>query len=122
MAASVYAAQISAGGCPHAHGHGRTSPISNPSSATLGGPNIVNAVVVNPTGQPLYSISSVSKHTKLLLHRDNFEVATVDWDCSSPRMVFRGKKLKCKEWLTRAGRPGLKTEHVHHAPSARSPL
>jgi len=46
----------------------------------------------------------------MLSHKDNFEVATIDWDHSSPRMVFRGKKLKCKEWLTRAGRPGPKTE------------
>ena len=67
------------------------------------GAKIANAVVVDPAGRLLYSISSDSKHTKLLLHKDNTEVATIDWDRSSPCMVFRGKKLKCKEWLQRAG-------------------
>jgi hypothetical protein len=67
------------------------------------GAKITNAVVVDPAGRPLYSISSDSKRTKLLLHKDNTEVATIDWNRSSPRMVFRGKKLKCKEWLQRAG-------------------
>ncbi|KAF8260365.1 hypothetical protein EI94DRAFT_1811813 [Lactarius quietus] len=127
MAASVYATQISTGGFPHAHGRGTTSPISNRSSATLvestppsGDPLSSSKFRVvaeyrqcgrgQPNGQPLYSISSDSKHTKLLSHRDNFEVATVDWDRPSPRMVFRGKKLKCKEWLSRARRPGPNTE------------
>ncbi len=35
--------------------------------------------------------------------RDNVEVATVQWDRHSPRMVFRRKKMKCKEWLKRTG-------------------
>jgi hypothetical protein len=64
---------------------------------------IVNATVVDPTGRPLYSVSSDENLTKLLSLRDNTEVATVNWDRSSPRMVFRGKKIKCKEWLPRAG-------------------
>ena len=67
------------------------------------GAKIVNAVVADPAGRALYSISSDSKRTKLHSRRDNTEVATVDWNRSSPRMVFRGKKVKCKEWLPRAG-------------------
>jgi len=67
------------------------------------GAKIANAVVVDPAGRPLYTISSDSKHTKLLMHKDNTEVATIEWDCQSPRMIFRGRKLKCKEWLSRAG-------------------
>ena len=67
------------------------------------GTKIVNAVVVDSAGRPLYSVSSDSKRTKLHSQRDNTEVATVDWNRSSPRMVFRGKKVKCKEWLPRAG-------------------
>src|SRR6266702_1983022 len=122
MAASaVYATQVSAGGYPYAPGHGSPSPPLTPLSATLvdapryverpsielkfssSGANIVNAVVVDAAGRPFYSISSYSKRTKLLSHRDNTEIATVEWDRSSPRMVFRGKKVKCKEWLPLSG-------------------
>jgi hypothetical protein len=122
MAASaVYANQVSAGGYPHIHGHGSTSPPSTPLSPTLvnatrhierpsielkisgSGAKIVNAIVADGAGRPLYSISSNSKRTKLLSHKDNIEVATVEWDRSSPRMVFRGKKVKCKDWLPLAG-------------------
>jgi len=121
MATSVYATQVSAGRYPHTHGYGRTSLPLTPLSATLveaipynerpsmdlkissSGAKIVNAVVADSAGRPLYSISSDSKRTKLHSRRDNTEVATVDWNRSSPRMVFRGKKVKCKEWLPRAG-------------------
>ena len=114
--------QVFASGHSHWHAdtHGRAPP-PTPLSASLvetarhnerpsielkisnRGTKIVNAVVVGPAGRPLYSITSDSKHTKLLCHKDNTEVATVDWDRSSPRMVFRGNKFKCKEWLSRAG-------------------
>jgi hypothetical protein len=70
-----------------------------PSSAS----NILNSSVVDTAGQPLYSTSSDSKRTKLVSYRGNVEVATIQWDRHSPRMVFRGKKLKCKEWLKLAG-------------------
>ena len=81
------------------------------------GAKIVNAVVVGPAGRPLYSISSDSKRTKLLCHKDNTEVAIIDWDRSSPRMVFRGNKFKCKEWLPRSG---PETEYVlTYLPHAR---
>jgi hypothetical protein len=122
MAASAaYATQVSAGGYPHTHGYGSTSIHSTPLSLTLvdatryterpsielkfsgSGAKIVNAFVADPAGRPLYSISSNSKRTKLLSHKDNIEVATVEWDRSSPRMVFRGKKVKCKDWLPLAG-------------------
>ena len=120
-ATAVYATQVFAGRYPHEHGHGRTSPPPSPLSATLVEPprpherpsielkisssrdKIVNATVVDPAGRPLYSISSDDSRTKLLSLRDNTEIATVNWDRSSPRMVFRGKKVKCKEWLPRAG-------------------
>jgi len=67
--------------------------------------NIVNSVVVNASAarQSLYSISSDSKRTAVVACKDNVEVATVEWDRPSPRMVFRRKKMKCKEWLPLAG-------------------
>ena len=120
-ATAVYATQVFAGRYPHEHGHGRTSPPPSPLSATLVEPphsherpsielkisssrdKIVNATIVDPAGRPLYSISSDDSRTKLLSLRDNTEVATINWDRSSPRMVLRGKKVKCKEWLPRAG-------------------
>jgi hypothetical protein len=68
-----------------------------------GASDILNSTVVDPTGQSLYSISSNSKRTTLVSCEDNAEVATVQWDRSSPRMVFRRKKMKCKTWLPLAG-------------------
>lgn len=118
--AAVYATQVSAGEyLPHVLHHASPSP--TPMSATLvndarhterpsvklkipgGGSNIFNSVVVSASGQSLYSISSNSKRTNLVSCRDNVEVANVEWDRSSPRMVFRRKKMKCKEWLPLAG-------------------
>ncbi|SRR6266403_23455 len=68
-----------------------------------GASNILNSAVVDVAGESLYSISSDSKRTTLVSCRDNTEVATVQWDRHSPRMVFRRKKMKCKEWLKLAG-------------------
>jgi hypothetical protein len=68
-----------------------------------GASNILNSTVVDTAGQPLYSALSDSKRTKLVSYRDNVEVATIQWDRHSPRMVFRRKKMKCKEWLKLAG-------------------
>jgi len=67
--------------------------------------NVLNSVVVDEAGQSLYTVSSNSKRTTFVACQNNDEVATVQWDRSSPRMVFRGKKIKCKEWLPFAG-PG----------------
>ncbi|KAH9033364.1 hypothetical protein EDB85DRAFT_2274775 [Lactarius pseudohatsudake] len=121
MAASAVYTQVSAGGYPHAYDYDNMPPPLTPLSATLvettrhierpsielkfssSGANIVNSVVIDAAGRPLYTILSDSKRTKLLSHRDNTEIATVEWDRSSPRMVFRGKKIKCKEWLPLAG-------------------
>jgi hypothetical protein len=61
--------------------------------------NIVNSVVIDAIGQSLYTISSNSKRTTVVACKKNIEVATVEWDRSSPRMVFRRRKLRCKEWL-----------------------
>lgn len=120
-ATSVYAARVSAGEYPHAHGYGSVSPPHTPQSATLvnspqnnersslklkilcGKSNIVNSVVIDAAGRSLYSITSTSKRTTLVECRNNVEVATVEWDRSSPRMVFRRKKVRCKEWLPLAG-------------------
>jgi hypothetical protein len=68
-----------------------------------GASDIVNSLVVNPAGQSLYSISSNSKRTTLVSCRDNVEIAAVNWDRSSPRMVLRSKKMKCKAWLPLIG-------------------
>jgi hypothetical protein len=68
-----------------------------------GASNILNSRVVDTAGQSLYSVSSDSKRTTLVSCRDNVEVATVQWDCHSPRMVFHRKKMKCKDWLKLTG-------------------
>ena len=68
-----------------------------------GASNILNSTVVDTAGQTLYSTLSDSKRTKLVSYTDNTEVATIQWDRHSPRMVFRRKKIKCKEWLKLAG-------------------
>ena len=68
-----------------------------------GGSNILNSVVLDAAGQPLYTVSSNSKRTTFVACQNNDEVATVQWDRSSPRMVFRGKKMKCKDWLPLGG-------------------
>lgn len=65
--------------------------------------NILNSTVTDGIGRSLYVISSTSKRTTLLSCGTNTEVATIEWDRSSPRMVFRGRKMKCKEWLPLAG-------------------
>jgi len=72
-------------------------------SFPCGASNVLNSSVINAVGQSLYSISSNSKHTTMISCRDNVEVATVQWDRHSPRMVLRRKKIKCKEWLKLAG-------------------
>ena len=68
-----------------------------------GASNILNSAVVNAAFQSLYSISSNSKCTTLVSCTDNVEIATVQWDRSSPRIVFRHKKFKCKTWLPLTG-------------------
>ena len=70
---------------------------------SCGSSDISNSEVVSASGQSLYAISSNSKSTTLVSCKNNIEVATVNWDRSSPRMVFRRKKMKCKEWLPLAG-------------------
>ncbi|KAF8498219.1 hypothetical protein F5888DRAFT_1634130 [Russula emetica] len=113
-AASIYNNQTSADECYHA-----PPPITFPSptlvndahyterpplklSFPCGASNVLNSAVINAAGQSLYSISSNSKHTTMVSCKDNVEVATVQWDRHSPRMVFRRKKMKCKEWLKRS--------------------
>ena len=83
--------------------HTRRRRPSQKLSFPCGASNTLNSAVINAAGQSLYSISSNLKRTTMLSCRDNVEVATVQWDRHSPRMVFRGKKMKCKEWLKLAG-------------------
>ena len=68
-----------------------------------GASSVLNSMVVDAAGQSLYSISSNSKRTTLISCTDNVEIANVQWDCRSPRMVLRRKKMKCKYWLPRTG-------------------
>jgi len=70
--------------------------------------NVLNSAVVGAAGQSLYTISSNSKRTTFVACKDNLEIATVQWDRSIPRMVFRRKKMKCKDWLPLAG-PGTES-------------
>ena len=94
----------------------RRSPTKRPSvklKISCGGSNISNSEVISASGQSLYSISSNSKSTTLVSCNNNIEVATVNWDRSSPRMVFRREKMKCKEWLPLAG------PDTEYAPSLR---
>jgi len=65
--------------------------------------NILNSVVADAAGQSVYTILSNSKRTTFVACQNKVEVATVQWNRSSPRMVFRGKKIKCKEWLPTSG-------------------
>jgi hypothetical protein len=116
-ATAIYATQVPTGGCPPTYGYGSVPPPPTPSTSTLvntpyhnerpsvkltiacGKSNIVNSVVVNASGQSLFSISSNSKRTTVVACKNDAEVATVEWNRSSPRMVFRRKKMRCKEWL-----------------------
>ncbi|KAH9969709.1 hypothetical protein BC827DRAFT_1262916 [Russula dissimulans] len=111
--------QLSAGRYPHPYG---STPLSPAASSTLvnvthrtnwsrpsiklkipgGASDILNSVVVDTAGESLFSISSTSKHTVFVSSRGNVKVATVEWDRSSPRIIFRQRKVKCKEWLPRA--------------------
>ncbi len=120
-AASSYNTQVSADEYSHPHDHHRSPSPSASLSPTLvdntdytersslklripgGASNILNSAVINAAGQSLYSILSDSKRTKLVSCRDNVEVATVQWDRHSPRMTFRRKKMKCREWLKPTG-------------------
>ena len=120
-AASVYNAQVSADEYSQRHGHHRPPSPTTSLSPTLvhdthytarpslklsfprGASNILNSAVINAAGQSFYSISSTSKCTTMVSCRDNIEVATVQWDRHSPRMVFHQKKMKCKEWLKITG-------------------
>jgi hypothetical protein len=117
--ASIFTIQVSAreGLHPHAY-HPPPSPTTSLSPTLVnnapdserpslklrfpsGASNILNSLVVNEAGQSLYSISSNSKRTILVSCLGNVEIASVQWDRSSPRMVFRGKKWKCRYWLPR---------------------
>jgi hypothetical protein len=117
---AIYATQPSDRNQQHTQTHDPVTLPPFPSSATLvntnlnerpsvklkvasGKSNIVNSVVVNADGQFLYSISSNSKRTTVVACKNNAEIATVEWDRSSPRMVFRQKKMKCKAWLPLTG-------------------
>jgi len=108
-------------GDPHTHNYGLMSfPHTSPTATQVntahrtkrpsvkfkipcGKSNILNSALVNADGQSLYTISSNSKRTTFVACKSSVEVATVQWDRSSPRMVFRRKKMKCKEWLSLAG-------------------
>ncbi|KAH9956739.1 hypothetical protein BC827DRAFT_1385897 [Russula dissimulans] len=123
---AVSAIQSSAGQHPHRHGHANAF---SPSSLTLvnpthranrpsikfkipgGGSDILNCAVVDPAGRSLFSISSTSKSTSFVSCKNNVKFATVEWDRSSPLIVFptRQRKVKCREWLPRA-RP--ETEYI----------
>ncbi|KAF8498223.1 hypothetical protein F5888DRAFT_1803139 [Russula emetica] len=120
-AASGYTSQVSPDDHLQPHGDQRQLSLLNPTpvndaahpterpSVKLripgGASNILNSTVIDTAGQSLYSTLSDSKSTKLVSYRDNVnvEVATIQWDHRSPRMVFRQKKMKCKEWLKLAG-------------------
>jgi len=78
--------------------------------------NILNSVVVDAAGQSLYTIASNSKRTAFVECKDNVEIATVQWDRSSPRMKLRRKKMKCREWLPPAG-PGAESRVLAHGES-----
>src|SRR6267154_716565 len=119
--ASVYNTQVSADEYPQPHDHHRMPSSTTSLSPTLvndthytarpslkfripgGASNILNSMVVDTARQSLYSVSSDSKRTTLVSCRDNVEVATVQWDRHSPRMVFHRQKMKCKEWLKLTG-------------------
>ena len=120
-AAPDYNSQVSPDGHRQPHGNHRPLSLAASLSPTLvnethhterqplklripgGGSNILNSTVVDTAGQSLYSTSSNSKRTKMVTYRDNIEIVSIQWDRHSPRMVYRSKKMKCKEWLKLAG-------------------
>ena len=119
-AASIHTTQVSAEEYLHRNLHHPSSPTTSLSPTLInnshyterpslklripsGASNVLNSAVINAAGQSLCSISSNSKRTTLISSTDNVEVATVQWDRSSPRMVFRRKKIKCKTWLSLTG-------------------
>ncbi|KAF8479480.1 hypothetical protein DFH94DRAFT_743838 [Russula ochroleuca] len=78
-------------------------PIIIPSCVS---PNIfhVKLVLINSDVWSRYHISGCSNQTTLVSCMDNVKVAaTVQWDHSSHRMVFRRKKIKRKAWLQLTG-------------------
>ena len=81
-----------------------------------GASDILNSTVINAAGQSLYSISSNSKCMTMVSCTGNVEVATVQWDRHSPRMVLRHKKMKCKEWLKLAGPDNKYVPNTSHFP------
>ncbi|KAH9024019.1 hypothetical protein EDB83DRAFT_2428698 [Lactarius deliciosus] len=89
MAASAVYTQVSAGGYPHAYD---MPPPLTPLSATL-------VETTRHIERPSIELKFSSSGANIV----NSVIATVEWDRSSPRMVFRGKKIKCKEWLPLAG-------------------
>jgi len=113
-----YATRLPTGEYPHSHSCAYLSPAAsstlvnvthrtNPSRPSIklkipGASDILNSVVVDAAGQPLFSISSTSKRTMLASCRDNVKFATVEWDRPSPLIIFRKRKVKCKKWLPRA--------------------
>jgi hypothetical protein len=134
--AFMYTSQVSASEYLHSHDHLRSPSPTTSLSPTLvnnaahyterpslkltipsGASNILNSVVVSPDGQSFYTISSNSKRTTLISCEDNVEVATVQWDRSSPRMVFRRKKMKCKAWLSLTGPENEYALPVNHGVS-----
>ena len=135
-AASIYTIQVSADEDLQPHPYHRAPSPSTSLSPTLvnnahdterpslklrftsGASNILNSLVVNQAGQSLYSILSNSKHTTLVSCSDNVEIASVQWDRSSPRMVFRRKKWKCRYWLPRTA---PEDEYVHRSPFPINP-
>jgi len=121
-AASGYNSQVSPDDHLQPHGDYRPLSFATSSSPTLvndthrterpslklripgGASNVLNSTVVDTTGgQSLYVTLSDSKRTTLVSCRDNVEVAAIQWDRHSPRVLFRRKKMKCKEWLELAG-------------------
>ena len=119
-AASVYTIQVSDDEDLHPHAYHRAPSPTTSLSPTLvnnahdterrpslklrfpsGASDILNSLVVDLAGRSLYSVLSNSKRTTLVSCSDNVEIASVQWDRSSPRMVFRRKKWKCRYWLPR---------------------
>jgi len=114
---AVSAIQSSARNHPHPYGHADARSLSsrtlvNPTNhahrpsimLTIpgGGSDILNSAIVDAAGQSLFSISSTSKRTTIVSCKDNIKFATVEWDRPSPLIVFRRKKVKCRQWLPRA--------------------
>lgn len=64
----------------------------------IGDEDILNCRVDDPSGRTPFTIATQKKVTYFKTSDGNM-IAVIEWDHSSPVMMYKGRKIKCKEWL-----------------------